>query len=256
MNRAPIGIYDSGMGGLSVWRELRRALPAESLLFFGDGLRCPYGGKSLEVIREYADETVEWMMGEGVKLIVVACNTATGAAIDHLREQYPEMTFVGLEPAVKPAALSTKSGRIAVLATKASFEGRLYRETSERFSDGVTIIPVVGEGFVELVESNQEDTPEAYETVRKVIEPLIEQGIDKIVLGCTHYPFLLKQIERVVGDREIEVIDPAPAVAKHTVRLLKKQKLLAPSDNQPSYRFHTLADSKYLDKLISKSRQL
>lgn len=255
-NLAPIGVYDSGMGGLSVWRELRRELPNESMLFFADGLRCPYGGQPLETIQQYADEVVEWMLGQGVKLIVVACNTATGAAIDFLREKYSSITFVGLEPAVKPAALTTVSGTIAVMATAASFQGRLYLETSQKFGEGVRIIPVVGEGFVELVESSREDTPEAYETVRRVIEPLFEQEIDKIVLGCTHYPFLMQQIERVVGDRDIEIIDPAPAVAKHTRRLLKREGLLAPSDNIPTYRFHTLADDDYLERVISKSREL
>lgn len=254
MNNNPIGVFDSGMGGLSVWRELRKKLPNESLLFFGDGLRCPYGERSLEEIRQYADEAVDWMLKEGVKMVVVACNTATAAAIDYLREKYTEVPLVGLEPAVKPAALSTKSGKIAVMATAASFKGELYKQTSAKYGDRVEIIPVVGEGFVELVESNQENTPEAYETVRRVMEPLIGKGIDKIVLGCTHYPFLMEQIDRVIGGRDIEVIDSAPAVARHVANLLKKEGLQASENNLPTQRFHTLADECYLERLIEKSK--
>lgn len=254
MNNNPIGIFDSGMGGLSVWRELRRRLPNESLLFFGDGLRCPYGDRSLEEIEQFADEAVDWMLKEGVKMVVVACNTATAAAIDYLRDKYKQIPIVGLEPAVKPAAINTKTKKIAVMATAASFKGQLYKQTSAKYGADVEIIPVVGKGFVELVESNQEDTIEAYQTVRNVLEPVIEMGIDKIVLGCTHYPFLMEQIKKVIDGRDIEVIDSAPAIARHVANMLQRKGMEAEVGNVPQLRFHTLAETEYLERLIEKSR--
>lgn len=253
MNNGPIGVFDSGLGGLSVWRELRKTLPGESLLYYGDGLRCPYGGRPLETIREYTDQAVGWLLGEGAKMIVVACNTATAAAIEYLRGKFPQTPFVGMEPAVKPAALSTESGVVAILATEASLKGDLYRRTAERYGAGVRVIPAAGDGFVELVEENREDSPEAYETVRRVIEPLIEAGADRIVLGCTHYPFLTEVIMRVVGDRGVEIIDSAPAVARRVEQLLREKGLEADGADAPSFRFHTLAGEDYLARLIRKS---
>ena len=189
MNDAPIGVFDSGLGGLTVWSELRRRLPRESLLYYGDGKNCPYGDKTREQVTEAVDFAVRRLVDRGVKLIVVACNAATAMAIDHLRAAYP-IPFVGLEPAVKPAALSSRSGVIGILATAATLRGRLFRETSRRYEDRVRIIARVGEGFVELVEQNRERTEEAYRRVERLLEPMIEAGADRIVLGCTHYPFL------------------------------------------------------------------
>ena len=189
MNDAPIGVFDSGLGGLTVWSELRRRLPRESLLYYGDGKNCPYGDKTREQVTEAVDFAVRRLVDRGVKLIVVACNAATAMAIDHLRAAYP-IPFVGLEPAVKPAALSSRSGVIGILATAATLRGKLFRETSRRYEDRVRIIARVGEGFVELVEQNRERTEEAYRRVERLLTPMIEAGADRIVLGCTHYPFL------------------------------------------------------------------
>ena len=157
MNDAPIGVFDSGLGGLTVWSELRRRLPRESLLYYGDGKNCPYGDKTREQVTEAVDFAIRRLVDRGVKLIVVACNAATAMAIDHLRAAYP-IPFVGLEPAVKPAALSSRSGVIGILATAATLRGKLFRETSRRYEDRVRIIARVGEGFVELVEQNRERT--------------------------------------------------------------------------------------------------
>lgn len=188
MNDAPIGVFDSGLGGLTVWSELRRRLPRESLLYYGDGKNCPYGDKTREQVTEAVDFAVRRLVDRGVKLIVVACNAATAMAIDHLRAPPYPIPFVGLEPAVKPAALSSRSGVIGILATAATLRGKLFRETSRRYEDRVRIIARVGEGFVELVEQNRERTEEAYRRVERLLMPMIEAGADRIVLGCTHYP--------------------------------------------------------------------
>lgn len=189
MNNAPIGVFDSGLGGLTVWRELYRKLPHESLIYYGDGKNCPYGDKNREEVTAYVDLAVRRLIDRGVKLIVVACNAATAMAIDHLRRNYA-LPLVGLEPAVKPAAMASRSGVIGILATAATLNGRLFRETSQRYADRVKILTQVGEGFVELVESNREQTPEALARVDKLLRPMLDAGADQIVLGCTHYPFL------------------------------------------------------------------
>ncbi len=254
MNDAPIGVFDSGLGGLTVWSELRRKLPAESIVYYGDGKNCPYGDKSPEEVRGHVDFAVRRLLDRGVKLIVVACNAATAMAIDHLRETYP-VPFVGLEPAVKPAALSSRSGVIGILATAATLKGRLFRETSQRYAGRVRILSRVGEGFVELVESNRENSDEAVETVRRQVEPMIEAGADRIVLGCTHYPFLVPAMRRVIGDRGAELVNPAAAVEGPTEALLRELGLASGAGHAPRYEFMTSADEAYLRKLVAKSEE-
>ena len=212
-NNAPIGVFDSGLGGLTVWREVRRALPAESLVYLGDGKNCPYGSRPREEVRRLADEAVAFLVAQGCKLVVVACNTATAAAIDFLREKYAPMPIVGMEPAVKPACLATRSGVVGVLATERSLDGELFRRTAARYGDGVDLVTAPGRGFVELVENDLEATPEAEATVRAAVAEMLEHGADQIVLGCTHYPFLLPVLERVVAGRGVTVVDPSPAAS-------------------------------------------
>ena len=252
MNRA-IGIFDSGLGGLSVWQALHDALPYESLIYLGDGARCPYGSRSREEVLKFTEEAVERLLSEGCKMIVVACNTATAVAIKYLREKYTDIPFVGLEPAVKPAALTTKSGVIGVLATKRSLEGDHFRRAEERFGLEVTILKAVGEGFVEAVEENREHTPETVELVRKAVLPLVEAGADKIVLGCTHYPFLRDEIASVAGDG-VEIIDSSEAVARRVISLLEENGI-AKSEGKPEYRFLTFADEAYVERLRNKAFQ-
>ena len=211
-NNAPIGVFDSGLGGLTVWREVRRALPAESLVYLGDGKNCPYGSRPREEVRRLADEAVAFLVAQGCKLVVVACNTATAAAIDFLREKYAPMPIVGMEPAVKPACLATRSGVVGVLATERSLDGELFRRTAARYGDGVDLVTAPGRGFVELVENDLEATPEAEATVRAAVAEMLEHGADQIVLGCTHYPFLLPVLERVVAGRGVTV-PPSPAAS-------------------------------------------
>lgn len=255
MDNRPIGIYDSGFGGLSVWRELLRMLNNEALIYLGDGKNCPYGGRTREEITGFAFEAVERLVAEGVKMVVVGCNTATTAAIDKLRERWPDMPIVGLEPAVKPACLTTKTRRIAVLATEHSLRSDMFLRTAERYASDVEVLKVVGEGFVDIVERGLEATDEGYETVRRVVEPLLTKGIDKIVLGCTHYPFLRPQIERIVAGHGIDIIDSGEAVARRVKWLLARYDMAAEegANVNNSLKMLSFAGEEYVDRLTAKS---
>lgn len=256
MSDAPIGVYDSGLGGLTVWGEIRRALPRESLLYLGDGKNCPYGGRTRDEIRALADAALAELTARGCKMVVVACNTATAAAIGFLRAKYAGLPIVGMEPAVKPACLVTRSGVVGVLATERSLDGELYRTTAARYGRDVEILSVVGEGFVELVEGDREGTPEAVERVRAVVEPLLARGADQLVLGCTHYPFLLPAFRSVVAGREVAVVDPSPAVARRVTQLLDARGLRASGDRTPRYEFLSFADEAYRRRLELKAEGL
>ncbi|MBO5043665.1 MAG: glutamate racemase [Alistipes sp.] len=252
MNNNPIGVYDSGFGGLSVWRELHRALPCESLIYLGDGKNCPYGSLPAERIKELAEESVRELIGRGCKMVVVACNTATAAAISHLRATF-DIPIVGLEPAVKPACAMTRTKVVGVLATERSLKGEKFLSTVARYGEGVEVIKAVGEGFVEAVERNEEQTPATERLVRQVVEPIIERGADVIVLGCTHYPFLRDVIARVVGEREVAIIDSGTAVEKRVESLLDEYDLRAAEDNVPYIEFITFADEEYRQRLQDKA---
>ena len=253
MNNNPIGIYDSGFGGLSVWRELYRALPHESLVYLGDGKSCPYGSKPQEQILQYACESVEKLLERGCKMIVVACNTATAVAIKYLRETYPDVPFVGLEPAVKPACLITESGVVGVVATERSLQGEKFLSTLARYGEGVEVIKAVGRGFVEAVEADAESEEQTESIVREIIEPIIEAGADVIVLGCTHYPFLRGVIDKVIGDRAVRVIDSGEAVEKRVESLLDEYAIRASEENVAQYDFMTFADESYSERLRRKA---
>lgn len=254
MNNAPIGVYDSGLGGLTVWREIRHALPGESLVYLGDGKNCPYGSRPREEIRRLADEAVGRLVEAGCKLVVVACNTATAAAIDFLRAKYAGVPIVGMEPAVKPACLATRSRVVGVLATERSLDGDLFRHTAAKYGEGIEVLTVPGRGFVELVENDREETPEAEACVRAAVEPMLERGADQIVLGCTHYPFLLPVLRRVIGTREVAIVDPSPAVARRVVQLLDRDGLRASPSHRPTFGFLTFADEAYRRRLEQKAQ--
>lgn len=256
MNNAPIGVYDSGFGGLSVWRELHRMLPYESLVYLGDGKNCPYGGRSRQEIATFAFAAVERLIAEGAKMVVVGCNTATTAAISALRERWSDMPIVGLEPAVKPACLTTRTRRIAVLATKHSLSSEMFLATAMRYAEDVDVLKVVGEGFVEIVEEDKECSAEALAAVRRVIEPILDCGVDKIVLGCTHYPFLKPHIRQVIGHRDIDIIDSGEAVARRVKWLLERYDIAAAEDNVAEYRFLSFADEEYRRRLELKAERI
>ena len=219
-----IGIFDSGSGGLSVLREILRLLPEEDFIYYADNANCPYGEKTPEFIQNRSRTITEYLLSRGAQIIVVACNTATAAAITTLRKEY-SVRFIGMEPAVKPAALSSKTGVIGVLATAGTLKGSKYLTTKGIYEDDVKIVEHVGQGFVELVENGILDGPLAEETVRKSLQPLLDAGADRIVLGCTHYPFLRAVIQRVAGP-DVQIIDPAPAVARHLIEVMKEEGLL------------------------------
>lgn len=253
MDNRPIGVYDSGFGGLSVWRELYRALPEESLIYLGDGKNCPYGSLSEERIRELAEKAVGELIERGCKMVVVACNTATAAAINHLREKFSFLPIVGLEPAVKPACQLSRSGRVAVLATERSLQSEKLRMAVERYATDVEVIKAVGRGFVEAVERCEEQSETTEKMVSEVVEPLIEQGADVIVLGCTHYPFLKGVLRRVVGSRDVRIIDSGEAVEKRVESLLDRYSLRADEENEAKYEFLTYADEEYRERLRRKA---
>ena len=224
-----IGIFDSGVGGLSVFREIRKLLPEERYIYYSDNAHCPYGEKSREYIIDRAREITRLLLSEGADIIVVACNTATAAAIATLREEF-QIRFIGMEPAVKPAAMSTKTGVVGVLATAGTLKADKYLNTREKWAEGVKIAEHVGQGFVELVEKGCTSGPEAEGVVTESLHPLLDEGADRIVLGCTHYPFLSETISKtaaiIAPGRDIKVIDPAPAVAKHLLEIMKENRLI------------------------------
>ena len=246
---AHICIFDSGSGGLSVYRELVRQLPRERYSYYADNAHCPYGEKSALYIRRRSRFITEFLLDQGADIIVVACNTATAAAIATLRAEYPEVPFIGMEPAVKPAALGTRTGVIGVLATAGTLKGSKYLNTRGRFQEDVTIVEHVGQGFVELVENGVLDGPEAESVVRASLQPLLDAGADTIVLGCTHYPFLQPLIERLSGPG-VQVIDPAPAVARQTVRVLE-QRGIRTGEGPFSVQLYASGSRDSLDRIFS-----
>ena len=246
---ATIGIFDSGSGGLSVYRELVKLLPQERFIYYSDNAHCPYGEKTALYIQRRARFITEFLLDKGADIIVVACNTATAAAIATLRAEYPNVPFVGMEPAVKPAALGTRSGVIGVLATAGTLKGSKYLNTRGMYADDVRVVEHVGQGFVELVEAGILDGPQAESTVRASLQPLLDQGADVVVLGCTHYPFLRPVIERIAGPG-VQVIDPAPAVARQTLRLLRENG--APLGIGPfSVELHSSGDPAALSRIFA-----
>lgn len=241
-----IGVFDSGEGGLSVLKEITRLLPEAEYIYYSDNAHCPYGEKSPEYIQDRARAITERLLKDGADVIVVACNTATAAAISVLRAEYSDASsqevrdrvqeltvgrhdhicFIGMEPAVKPAALGTKTGVVGVLATAGTLKGSKYLKTKESVDDQVNVFEHVGRGFVELVEEGRLSGSEAEDVVKASLGPLLSAGADIIVLGCTHYPFLLPVLQKVAGP-DIRFIDPAPAVARQLVRVLKRDGMLS-----------------------------
>lgn len=241
-----IGVFDSGEGGLSVLKEITRLLPESEYVYYSDNAHCPYGEKSPEYIQDRARAITERLLKEGADVIVVACNTATAAAISVLRSEYSDASsqevrdnvreltggrhdhicFIGMEPAVKPAALGTKTGVVGVLATAGTLKGSKYLKTKESVDDQVNVFEHVGRGFVELVEEGRLSGTEAEDVVKASLGPLLSAGADIIVLGCTHYPFLLPVLQKVAGP-DIRFIDPAPAVARQLVHVLERDGMLS-----------------------------
>ena len=244
---ASIGIFDSGSGGLSVLREIRKILPQERFIYWSDNAHCPYGEKTAGYIIDRSRAITDFMLSKGARAVVVACNTATAAAIATLRAEY-DIPFVGMEPAVKPAASGTRSGVVGVLATAGTLSAPKYQNIKEQYADAVCIEESVGRGFVELVESLELDGPHAEEVVRASLEPLLEAGADTIVLGCTHYPFLLPVMQRI-APQGVKFIDPAPAVARRLKDVLE-QAGIPLNDPEPGVELLSSGPDATLQKLF------
>ena len=232
-SNAPVGVFDSGVGGLSVLREIRQLLPNESLLYVADSGHVPYGEKSPEFIRERSRAIAEFLLVQGAKALVLACNTATVAAVAELRERYPTLPLVGMEPAVKPAAAATRSGQVGVLATTGTLKSAKFAALLDRFAGDVRVITQPCPGLVECVEAGELDSAATRELLRGYVEPLLAEGCDTLILGCTHYPFL-KPLLRELVPASVSLIDTGAAVARQLQRLLEREQLLADGPAEPT----------------------
>lgn len=230
--KVSVGVFDSGLGGLSVLREIHARYPAVPVLYLADQAHVPYGPRPLQQVRDFSVHITEFLLCQGAELIVVACNTASAAALYPLREIFPAIPFVGMEPAVKPAAETTRSGVVGILATPATFQGELYASVVERFASQVRLLTDTCPGLVQQVEQGQLDSPETDEILHRALDPMLAAGIDTVVLGCTHYPFVIPQIQKIVGP-QVRVIDPAPAIARQMGHLLEEINRLPPADADP-----------------------
>jgi glutamate racemase len=247
----PIGMFDSGVGGLSVLRAIRQELPGEDVLYLGDQTHIPYGPKSKSQIQAFADGITRFLLAQGAKLIVVACNTASAAALGYLRRTFTEVAFVGMEPAVKPAAETTQTGKVGVLATPTTFAGDLYASVVERFAQGVEIYKGTCPGLVEHIEAGKLTGPKPRAILVKALAPMLAAGIDTIVMGCTHYPFVIPLIQEITGPG-VRMIDPAPAIARQARRLLVQRALLNPRIDGGKDQFYTSGDPKPFAELLPR----
>ncbi len=228
----PIGLFDSGIGGMTVLREVRRLLPGADLLYLADQARCPYGSRSTDELRAIAAACAEWLIARGAQLIVVACNTASAAALADLRRRFPEIPFVGMVPPVKPAASRTRSGVVGVLATPATLAGDLLHDVISRWAEGVRVIEQACPGLVEQIEEGALDSPATMALLRGYVTPLLDAGADTIVLGCTHYPLLVPQLRAIVGDDTL-LLDAAPAVAQRVAQIVQERGLIRNVNTPP-----------------------
>src|SRR5512143_855166 len=255
----PIGIFDSGIGGLTVLRAIHQLMPYEPLLYLADQAHVPYGPRKLDEVRHFSEVITRFLLDQGARLIVVACNTASAAALKYLRTSFPDVPFVGMEPAVKPAAERTHSGVVGVLATAATFQGELYASVVERFGQGVRLLQHTCPGLVTQIENGALDSAETRRILEGALLPMLDQGIDTVVLGCTHYPFVIPLIQQIAGPG-VRVIDPAPAVARQVQRLLVASSL-SELDSPPQrgiigrprhlLHFFTTGDPSRLERVVA-----
>ncbi len=248
----PIGVFDSGVGGLSVLRAMRMLMPEETILYLGDQAHVPYGPRSMEQIQSFSEGITRFLLDHDSKLIVVACNTASAAALTYLRGRFPGVPFVGMEPAVKPAAETTKTGKVGILATPATFQGALYASVVERFAAGVELFQHTCPGLVSQIEKGDLNSSVTRAILEDALHPMLEKNIDTVVLGCTHYPFVIPLIQQIVGDaNRVRVIDPAPSVAKQAKRLLEAQGMKnQPQDRVSPVRFFTSGNPSEMKSIL------
>ena len=246
----PIGVFDSGVGGISIWKEIHQLLPNESTIYLADSINAPYGQKSKQDIINLCVKNTELLLENGCKIIVVACNTATTNAIKHLRKTY-DIPFIGIEPAIKPAALNSKTKAIGVLATKGTLSSDLFYNTTELYSENITIIEQVGVGLVELIESGNIDSNEMTDLLTKYLTPMIKENIDHLVLGCSHYPFLIPKIKNIIPEN-ISIIDSGKAVAKQVQSILNQKSTLGINNNS-KHEFYTNYSTQVIRTILNDS---
>lgn len=247
-NNNPIGLFDSGIGGTSIWKAIHELLPNESTIYLADSKNAPYGQKSKEEIIALSCKNVEILLQQNCKLIVVACNTATTNAIKELRAKY-DIPFIGIEPAIKPAALNSKTQTIGILATKGTLNSTLFSQNLAKFQD-IKIIEQVGHGLVQLIEQGNINSDEMHQLLQTYLQPMIEENIDYLVLGCSHYPYLIPQIKKILPD-SIQIIDSGEAVARQTQFVLE-QKLGFNGSKTSHHQFITNSDSRVLKDILKQ----
>jgi glutamate racemase len=252
MEPSVIGVFDSGIGGLSILREIRKLLPRVPVVYFADQAHVPYGPRSMNEVRSFSEEISRFLIQLGSRLVVVACNTASAAALHHLRSTFPRTPFIGMEPAVKPAVLMSQTQKVGVLATPTTFQGELFASVVERFAHGVEIIEQTLPGLVEKIEQLELNSSETRAILSEALEPLLEQGIDTLVLACTHYPFVVPLIEEIAGTG-IQVIDPAPAIARQTQRIWEKMAINLSQNQSDRILFYSTDNP---EKLVSVAQRL
>lgn len=248
MNEQPIGIFDSGVGGTSIWKEIHRLLPYEHTCYLADSRNAPYGTKSPGEIRRLSIKNTECLLEKGCKLIVVACNTATTNAIDYLRAHY-KVPFIGIEPAIKPAALNSRSGTVGVLATRGTLGSSLFHSTSKMHASGIRVVEQEGNGLVELIEAGQENATQTRNLLRQYLQPMLEAKIDHLVLGCTHYPYLVPLLKELLPEG-VTIIDCGEAVARQVKHILQKNGLENRSGKKTRHSFFTNGDVAILRSFV------
>ncbi len=248
INNNPIGLFDSGIGGTSIWREINELLPNENTIYLADSKNAPYGQKSKEEIIALSIKNTEFLLEQNCKIIVVACNTATTNAIKELRAKY-KVPFIGIEPAIKPAALNSKTHTIGILATKGTLNSELFHETSRKFQD-IKIIEQIGYNLVPLIENGEINSAEMNSLLHQYLKPMVEANIDYLVLGCSHYPYLIPQIKKILPKR-IKIIDSGEAVARQTKKVLEENNTLNLSNKKGETIFYTNSDSKVLKTILN-----
>lgn len=251
MDAKPIGVFDSGVGGLSILRQIRSLLPSEDILFLADQDHVPYGIRSLDEVRRFSHGITDFLLEGSAKLIVVACNTASAAALHTLRQNYPDLPFVGMEPAVKPAAKSTSSRVVGILATQATFQGELFASVVERFARDVTVLEQTLPNLVSRIEAGDLDGPQTRKILRESVAPLIAKGADTLVLACTHYAFIIPVLKELVGP-EVQVIDPSPAIARQTMRVLERSNLNAPPKQNGRTTYYSSGDPEHMRTMVER----
>ena len=250
MRNNPIGIFDSGVGGLTIYEEIHKLLPKENIIYLADSKNAPYGEKSKEEIINISIKNTEFLLSHNCKLIVVACNTASTNAVKYLRDHY-EVPFIRVQPAIKPAAINSKTKSVGILATKSTLKSELLFETSQRFAQGVEVVEKVGEGLVDLIESGKMHSQEMTDLLNLHIQPMLKQNIDHLVLGCTHYPFLTDQIREIVGNK-VTILDSGEAIARQTKVILNQEKLINPESGEISRLFYTNKDPQVMQKILDE----